>query len=324
MLLRQLEYLVTLDVERHFGRASQACHVSQPALSAALRRLEDELGVPLVRRGRRFEGFTPEGERVLLWARRTLADADALTQEVQRLRGGLEGTLRLGAIPTSLGATVQITSRFRARHPRMCIEVRSMSSREIAAGLRAGRLDAGLTYLDNEPLEDVRALPLWREHYYLVGLGEGTATSIAWAKAAELPLCLLTPDMQNRRIVDAAFAAAGRTPRPVIETNSVSTLIDHARMGLSCVAADTWLLAHPLPPHVRSLPIVDPFVEYTIGLVASAAAHPSPMVAELMASFGELELDPYSERVALSEPALSWTAWSPDPSQSVAARRTAA
>ncbi len=297
MLLRQLEYLTALDHERHFGRAADSCHVSQPALSAALSRLEDELGVPLVRRGRRFEGFTPEGERVLVWARRTLADAEGLAQEVQRLRGGLEGTLRLGAIPTSLGATVRITTRFRSRHPRMCIEVRSLTSREIAAGLRAGKLDAGLTYVDNEPLENVRALPLWREHYSVVGAGARAAT-ISWAKAAELPLCLLTQDMQNRRIVDAAFAAAGTTPSPVIETNSVSTLIAHARSGLSAVAADTWLLAHPLPPDMRAIPLVDPVVEYTIGLVASAASPASPMVVELLSSFAPLELDPYDQRVA--------------------------
>jgi DNA-binding transcriptional LysR family regulator len=68
MFARQLEYLVALDRERHFGRAAATCHVSQPALSEAVRSLERELGVPLVRRSRRFEGFTPEGERVLRWA----------------------------------------------------------------------------------------------------------------------------------------------------------------------------------------------------------------------------------------------------------------
>jgi DNA-binding transcriptional LysR family regulator len=245
---------------------------------------------------------------VLLWAQRALADTAGLAQEVQRLRGGLEGTLRLGAIPTSLAASAQITSRFRSRHPRMCIEVLSLSSREIASGLRAGKLDAGLTYLDNEPLEEVRSLALWREHYFLVGAGEvvGAATS-TWAMAAELPLCLLTPDMQHRRIVDAAFAAAGATPRPVIETNSVSTLIGHARTGLPCVAADTWLLAHPLPAQVRTVPLVDPVVAHTIGLVARDAGHQSPVVAELLSSFSPFELDPYAQRVAPTDQMLAWT-----------------
>ncbi len=78
MLLRQLEYLSALAREQHFARAAAACHVSQPALSAAIRRLEADLGVQIVRRGRRFGGFTPEGGRVVVWAHRMLADRDAL------------------------------------------------------------------------------------------------------------------------------------------------------------------------------------------------------------------------------------------------------
>ena len=73
VLLRELEYLAALARERHFGRAAAACHVSQPSLSAAVRRLEHDLGVSIVQRGRRFAGLTPEGERVLLWAHRILA-----------------------------------------------------------------------------------------------------------------------------------------------------------------------------------------------------------------------------------------------------------
>lgn len=294
VLLRQLEYLVALDRERHFGRASAACHVSQPALSSALQRLEEELGVPLVRRGRRFEGFTPEGERVLVWARRALADTEGLEQEVQRLRGGLEGTLRLGAIPTSLSASTLVTSRFRRQHPRMRVEIRSMTSREIAAGLEAGELDAGLTYLDSEPLQNVATVALWRERYFLVRTAHvlsAAAPTITWAEASKLPLCLLTPDMQHRRIVDAAFAAAGVDPQPVIETNSVSTLIAHARTGLPGITAHTWLNAHPMPDDVRAVLLVAPEIEHSVGLVSRPEGRQSPVVAELMGLFAPHELD---------------------------------
>src|ERR1044072_2239463 len=105
MFIRQLEYLPALDRERHFGRAAAACHVSQPTLSTGIRGLERELGVPLVRRGREFEALTPEGELILGWAQRALADLESLKQEASRLRGGLEGALRIGAIPTALAAS---------------------------------------------------------------------------------------------------------------------------------------------------------------------------------------------------------------------------
>ena len=111
VFLRQLEYLTALDRERHFGRAAAACHAAQPTLSAGIRSLERELGVPLVRRGRAFEGFTPEGELILGWAQRAMADFESLRQEASRLRGGLEGTLRIGAIPTSLPLSPLVTAR---------------------------------------------------------------------------------------------------------------------------------------------------------------------------------------------------------------------
>lgn len=294
MFLRQLEYLAALDHERHFGRAALACHVSQPALSAAISSLERELGVPLVRRGRRFEGFTPEGERVLTWVHRALSDLDGLEQEVSRLRGGLEGTLRIGAIPTSLPVSTLVTTPFRERHPLMRIQVMSMSSRQIAEGLQRGELDAGLTYLDNEPLADVQTRALWREHYLLLIAADGPfagAVTVTWRRASTLRLCLLSPDMQHRRIVDGAFAAAGVDPRPAVETNSISTLIAHARTGLPGITAHTWLFGDALDSGLRAIPLVDPVVEHTIGLVTAREHQRAPVIAELLAMFAPLELD---------------------------------
>jgi DNA-binding transcriptional LysR family regulator len=295
MFIRQLEYLVALDRERHFGRASAACHAAQPTLSAGIRSLERELGVPLVVRGRQFEGFTPEGERILDWAQRALADLDSLRQEASRLRGGLEGILRVGAIPTSLPNSPFVTARFRERHPRMRVRLASMTSRQIAHGLEHGEIDAGLTYLDNEPLEHVDSLPLWHEQYLLVTAAEGELGSrptVPWSTAAELPLCLLTPDMQHRRIVDGAFATAGATPEPAVETNSVSTLVAHARAGLPGITAQTWLNANPLPADLRAIPLVDPEIQHTIGLVAATGIERTPVITELLALFAPFELDP--------------------------------
>jgi DNA-binding transcriptional LysR family regulator len=283
VFIRQLEYLAALDRERHFGRAAVACHVSQPTLSAGLQSLERELGVPLVRRGREFEDLTAEGELILGWAQRALADLESLKQEASRLRGGLEGTLRIGAIPTSLPLSPRITARFRERHPRMRVRLISMNSRQIAHGLEHGELEAGLTYLDNEPLAGVDTIPLWSERYLLVtAAGASFGASVSWAEAAELPLCLLTPDMQHRRIVDGAFGAAGVTPAPAVETNSVSTLVAHARAGLPGITAHTWLEANPLPADLRGIPLVDPVIEHTIGLVTSTAVERTPVISELV------------------------------------------
>src|SRR5258707_14461033 len=90
-MIDKLEFVIALAREQHFGRAAEACNVSQPSLSAGIKQLEDTFGVLLVQRGSRFQGFTPEGERVLEWARRIVADTRAMRQEVDALKRGLAG-----------------------------------------------------------------------------------------------------------------------------------------------------------------------------------------------------------------------------------------
>ena len=81
MFIRQINYLLALSKTEHFGRAAEACHVSQPALSTAIQHLEEELGVTIIRRGQRFQGFTKEGERLLQWARILAQDWECMRQE---------------------------------------------------------------------------------------------------------------------------------------------------------------------------------------------------------------------------------------------------
>ncbi len=100
----------------------------------------------------------------------------------------------------------------------------SATSIEIQRELDDFTIDVGLTYLDSEPLSRVRTVPLYRERYVLItheGSGLSGLRSISWAKAATLPWCLLTPDMQNRRIIDAQFRAGGAQANAVMETNSL-------------------------------------------------------------------------------------------------------
>ena len=299
MFSRQLAYLVALERERHFGRAARACHVSQPTLSAAVRKLEAELGVPLVRRGPRFEGFTPEGERVVRWAHRILADYDGLAQEVSTLHGSLEGVLRVGAIPTSLPGISLLTSPFCERFPRMRVEVLSLSSREIERRLATFAIDAGITYLGNEPLGAVRAASLYRERYVLLSRADGPfagRATVAWAEAATVPLCLLTPDMQNRRILDTTFRAAGVEVSPTVETNSVSTLASHVLRGWSSVMAHAWLSLFGVPPGMRAIPLVSPEVQHEIGVVVAEDVEPLPPVTAALVELArrldmEAELD---------------------------------
>jgi DNA-binding transcriptional LysR family regulator len=287
MLIRNLQYLAALAHERHFARAAAACNVTQPTLSSGIKQLEEELGLLIVQRGQRFEGFTPEGNRVLEWARRILSDCESLQQEASELRAGLVGRLRLGVIPTTLPMVSTVTSPFALRHPQVVITVLSLSSIEIQRGLDDFSLDAGLTYLENEPLANVRAVPLYQERYFLftpVGSPLADRREVTWREAASVPLCLLTPDMQNRRIVNRHFRDAGVDLRPHIEANSIVALCSHLRSGhWSSVLPQTFLQLFGEAFGSRAIPLVSPQASHQVGLVVPDREPLTPSARELLA-----------------------------------------
>jgi DNA-binding transcriptional LysR family regulator len=295
MILRHLEYLVALAREAHFGRAAAACGVTQPTLSSAIRELEAELDVLIVERGRRFRGLTAEGERVVEWARRILSDRDALRQEVGSARQGLAGNLVLGVIPTALAVVGLLISSFQRDHPRVRIKVLSSSSIEIQRGLDIFDLDAGVSYLDNEPLLRVGTLPLYSERYFLV-TGDRRVfrgrKSVTWAEAADLPLCLLTPDMQNRRIVDAIFQKAQHVPAPLVETNSLLALYAQVRSrGMATILTQASLYVLGMPRWLRAFPLVAPAARRTIGLVYPDRNPQQPVARAFVDSVRQLDID---------------------------------
>ena len=273
MILKQLAYLIALAREQHFGRAAEACHVSQPTLSAAIRNLEEEIGTAIVERGHRFNGFTPEGLVVLDHAKRIMAECEAMQQTLHERSVGLSGRLRIGAIPTALPVVSHLTSPFYMRYPRVTLTVLSLTSQEITRGIDDFELEVGLTYLDNEPLAHVHAKPLYAEEYVFLTSTSGPFAhldSIPWAEAGEAPLCLLTGDMQNRRIIDGIFRSVGRAPAPVVETNSIFNLCTHAAAGhWSSIVPRPLLRFFGMPQGTKALKLTDPETSRMVGIVMS-------------------------------------------------------
>jgi DNA-binding transcriptional LysR family regulator len=295
MVLRQLEYLVALAREKHFGRAALACNVSQPTLSAAIRQLEADLGAPIVERGHKFHGLTIQGRMVLDHAHRILAEAEVLRRSLQEMDKGLSGRLRLGAIPTALPIVSHLTAPFYARFPNVSVTVLSQNSQEIQDGIDNFELDAGLTYLDNEPLENVLTKPICHEEYLFLTPASGPYAQrrkITWKEAAQAPLCLLTRDMQNRRIIDGIFRAAGAQPKPSVETNSIFNLCSHASSGLwSSIVPRQLLRFFGIPRDTRAVELVEPSARRTIGLIMSDRQPASPLARNLFAMEQPQDID---------------------------------
>ena len=285
-MIDKLEFLITVASEKSFSRAAELCGVTQPTLSAGIKQLEDTLGVLLVNRSSRFHGLTAEGERVLEWAKRIVGDARAMRQEVRTLREGLCGQLKIAVIPTALGIVSAITTPYREKHPHVRFSVISASSTEVLAMLDNLEIDAGITYLDNEPLGRVRTVPLCSERYRLLttaGNPLGDRDRVTWAEVGRIDLCLLTPDMQNRRIIERLIGA-GAELAPILESNSVILLFDHVKSGRwATVLPEKLAKTMGAEPPLRSIPIVDPEVGHEIGLVAPLRDPVIPLVGALVA-----------------------------------------
>ncbi len=291
-MIDKLEAFLVLAREKHFGRAAEELGVAQPTLSAAIKQLEAELGVMLVNRGSRFGGLTPEGVQVLEWARRIVGDARTMRDELRAARSGLSGCLRLAVIPTALAFLPQLTAPLIRRHPGLTFQVLSRSSVEILSLLGEIEIDAGITYLDHEPLGRVLSVPFLRERYHLItraGNAFAEREEVSWAEVASLPLCLLTPDMQNRRIIDRHLAQAGVAAKPTLESNSTIVLFSHVRAGPWCSimplnVAECFGLAEPM----RAIPIVGPDAGPLVGLVAAPREPHTPQVQALLEEAGRL------------------------------------
>lgn len=286
-----MEILTALQRHRHFARAAEECGISQPAFSARIRNLETYFGVAIVNRGNRFQGFTQEGEIALKWAHRLLQDADGLRQDISATKGSVSGRLVIGVIPTALSFAARIPALIREHHPDLLIEIRAASSDEIRRDLGNFSIGAGISYLDDELEKGLRVSRLYQENYYLVSSAEvaSKGETITWSEAAELPLCLLSRSMQNRRIIETTFADLGIEPKTVMETNSLTVALVQLQGSNAATIIPSQLVEQvPNSDTLRILKLIEPSIDRTVGLLMPEREPEPPALKVLTKALFEL------------------------------------
>jgi DNA-binding transcriptional LysR family regulator len=244
--IKDMQHLVALAQHRHFAKAAEACKISQPAFSMRIRNLEEKLGVAIVRRGNRFLGFTEQGDILVRRSRGILDDTKALEQEVNAVSGVVSGSVTMGVVPTALAFAAQLCIRLHKAHPGIVVKIVSTTSLRIQQRMDDGTIDAGITYDDSVSADLMRVDRLYLEEYVLLAprgmVAEGMA-SISWADAAKLPMSLLEPQMQNRRILDRMFTEASVQPNVIAESNGFVSSLIIAREGVAATIVPKVLLA---------------------------------------------------------------------------------
>jgi LysR family transcriptional regulator, hydrogen peroxide-inducible genes activator len=249
--LRDLRYLVALAEHRHFGRAAEACFVSQPTLSTQIRKLEEELGVTLVERAPRKVMLTPAGRDIAERARRIVADVEQMKEAARRSQDPEAGTVRLGIFPT-LGPYLlpHVVPRIRARFPRLELLLVEEKSPEILARLRSGRLDAGLLAL---PVHDdqLHAEFLFEEPFLLaVPKGHALAGrgSLRLRDLKDERLLLLEDGhcLRDQALDVCHMAGAGENAG--FQATSLETLRQMVAAGVGLTLLPTLAVRPPVPP----------------------------------------------------------------------------
>jgi DNA-binding transcriptional LysR family regulator len=234
MIVRKLEYLIALAKEGHFARAAAACHVSQPTLSAAIRQLEIEMGVLIVERGPRFHGLTEDGERVLAFAELMACECERLRKKLSDQGRETFGTLRIGVIPSAIPLVPKLTIPFHKQHTQVNLKIVDLNPPDVLRAFQAYSIDVAITYVDEEVRTYSRTHLLYAESYALLirkGAKHSGKKEISWEEAAQLPLCLLAPEMQHRGSLPAGLFGHVAASLPHIETNSISALYSQVRSG---------------------------------------------------------------------------------------------
>ncbi len=252
MNLRDLRYFVALADHKHFGRAAEACFVSQPTLSTQIKKLEEELGVTLVERAPRQVMLTPAGRDIAERARRIVGDVEQMRESARRSQDPEAGTIRLGVFPT-LGPYLlpHAVPRIRARFPRLELLLVEEKSDVLLSRLRDGKLDAGLLAL---PMHDEQLhTEFLFEEFFLLAVPEqhplAARDSLALKDLADQRLLLLEDGHCLRDQALDVCQLSGATEKTGFQATSLETL-------RQMVAANVGVTLLPMlatkPPVARS------------------------------------------------------------------------
>jgi DNA-binding transcriptional LysR family regulator len=235
MEIRQLRYLEAVARHRHFTNAASELHVAQSALSHQVRRLEQELGVELLRRTTRWVRPTEAGALVAARARAVLAQTDALRGEIDELRGLVRGHLWVGAM--LFGGELDIPAmlaRFTASYPQVEVGVREGTAQRMLEMLADGSLDVAFA-LEVESPAEVGRLELSSEELTVVTSPDHPLAGhgpLPLSALAGHPLISFEQGSSTRQLLEAALADAGVEPRIAVEANDLTLVRSLAARGL--------------------------------------------------------------------------------------------
>ncbi|MGI5244680.1 LysR family transcriptional regulator [Dactylosporangium sp. CA-139066] len=283
MELHQLEYFLAVAEEGGFTRAAERLRIAQPGVSAQVRKLERELGQPLLDRSARTVRLTAAGEAVLPYARAALSAVEGARQAVDELAGLRRGRVAIGTVTSHTVDLAAILADFNARHPAVDVTLVEDASERLVDATREGRLDAAIVAFAEVP-DGLDAHVITDEEIdAAVWTGHALADrdTIPLSALRDRALICLPRGGGIRAILDAACAEAGFTPRVAFEAGSPAVLEQLATRRLGVAILPSSIARHRA--HLHALRIVRPGLRGRLGLAWRSSGPTSPAAAAWIA-----------------------------------------
>ncbi|NEC66729.1 LysR substrate-binding domain-containing protein [Streptomyces sp. SID9727] len=286
MQFQQLTYFVAVAEARHFTRAAEEVHVSQPSLSQQIRALENELGAELFSRARGNITLTDAGEALLPLARRILADADTARHEVQELAQLRRGRVRLGATPSvCTGLLPEVLRAFHDLHPGIQLLLEEGGSHDLVRELARGALDLALVVLPLPAASPaLTTVELLREDLVVVSSAQrprpGRGGRVRIADLEGEPLVMFRHGYDLRELTVAACRAEGFEPSFTVEGGEMDAVLGFVRAGLG-IAVVPAMVAARSGADLRTTPLARPGLRRTIALAHRSDVAPPRAAREL-------------------------------------------
>jgi DNA-binding transcriptional LysR family regulator len=284
MQFQQLAYFVAVADARHFTRAAEEVHVSQPSLSQQIRALEKELGAPLFSRARGNIALTDAGEALLPLARRILADADTARHEVLELAQLRRGRVRLGATPSlCTGLLPDVLRVFHDRHPGVQLLIEEGGSHDLVRELARGTLDLALVVLPlPSPSPALTTVELFQEDLVVVSsaTAEPLRSPVRIGDLEGRPMVMFRHGYDLRDLTLAACRSAGFEPYLTVEGGEMDAVLGFVRAGLGLGVVPS-MVASRAGHDLRVTPLARPGLRRTIALAHRSDVAP-PRAARVL------------------------------------------
>ena len=268
--LRHLRYFAALAELRHFTRAAERVHVSQPTLSQQIRQLEDAFGSPLFNRIGKQVTLTPAGEALLPHARGILCQVEEACTAVTELRGLDSGQLSVGVVQTVNALLLpSLLVRFSQTYPGIQVSTREVPGDQLEAGVESGAFDLGIGF---SPSERPRLATdrLYEEELVVIAARShplSARKSIRFSQLEEHPLVLLPRGYCTRELIQASFGSRGGSPRVFMELNSIQSILGTIEQMNAATVLPALSLSGRLKSPLRSIRLTHPTPRRVVGLV---------------------------------------------------------